>query len=144
MNISLLPFAPEDLVSRDGFGSPVPRQPAHLHTQAESDAYFLDSSKFPRRGPILFKPPYAIGSVPSLSGHAIVHTVDKKKAFCIFVLAGCGTIASNCKYLYYLARSHKSITGYHAVSYVVYYKSADRVTVGYRLLNGSTQYVAYR
>ena len=25
-------FAPEDLVSRDGFGSPVPRQPAHLHT----------------------------------------------------------------------------------------------------------------
>ena len=28
-------FAPEKLVSRDGFGSPVPRQPAHLHTQAE-------------------------------------------------------------------------------------------------------------
>ena len=25
-----------NLVSRDGFGSPVPRQPAHLHTQAES------------------------------------------------------------------------------------------------------------
>ena len=23
------------MVSRDGFGSPVPRQPAHLHTQAE-------------------------------------------------------------------------------------------------------------
>ena len=32
-------FAPENLVSRDGFGSPVPRQPAHLHTQAESGAY---------------------------------------------------------------------------------------------------------
>ena len=32
---SLSPFAPESLVSRDGFGSPVPRQPAHLHTQAE-------------------------------------------------------------------------------------------------------------
>ena len=28
-----------DLVSRVGFGSPVPRQPAHLHTQAESGAY---------------------------------------------------------------------------------------------------------
>ena len=27
---SLSPFAPENLVSRDGFGSPVPRQPAHL------------------------------------------------------------------------------------------------------------------
>ena len=29
-------FTPENLVSRDGFGNPVPRQPAHLHTQAES------------------------------------------------------------------------------------------------------------
>ena len=28
----LSPFAPENLVSRDGFGSPVPRQPSHLHT----------------------------------------------------------------------------------------------------------------
>ena len=35
MNISLSAFAPENLVSRDGFGSPVTRQPAHLHTQAE-------------------------------------------------------------------------------------------------------------
>ena len=35
MNISLSTFAPENLVSRDGFVSPVPRQPAHLHTQAE-------------------------------------------------------------------------------------------------------------
>ena len=38
MSISLSPFAPENLVSRDGFGSPFPRQPAHLHTQAESGA----------------------------------------------------------------------------------------------------------
>ena len=36
MNISLYPFAPLNLVSRDGFGSPVPRQPAHLYTKAES------------------------------------------------------------------------------------------------------------
>ena len=36
---------PEILVSRDGFGSPVPRQPAHLHTQAESGAYLRDSSQ---------------------------------------------------------------------------------------------------
>ena len=28
-NISLTPFATENLVSRDGFGSPVPRQPVH-------------------------------------------------------------------------------------------------------------------
>ena len=74
MNISLSPFAPENLVSRDGFGSPVPRQPAHLHTQAESGAYLRDSSRVPRRRPFTyFKPPYAIGSVPSLSGHAIAH-----------------------------------------------------------------------
>ena len=33
-------YAPENLVSRDGFGSPVLRQPDHLHIQAESGAYF--------------------------------------------------------------------------------------------------------
>ena len=48
-NYSLSTFAPENLVSRDGFGSPVPRQPAHLHTQAESGAYVRDSSRVPRR-----------------------------------------------------------------------------------------------
>ena len=47
MNISLSPFAPENFGSRDGFGSPVPRQPAHLHTQAESGAYLRDSSRVP-------------------------------------------------------------------------------------------------
>ena len=46
---SLSTFAPENLVSRDGFGSPVPRQPAHLHTQDESGAYLRDSSRVPRR-----------------------------------------------------------------------------------------------
>ena len=46
MNISLSPFAPENLASRDRVGSPVPRQPAHLHTQAESGAYLRDSSRF--------------------------------------------------------------------------------------------------
>ena len=62
------------VVSRDGFGSPVLRQPAHLYTQAESDAYSRDSSRVPRRRPfIYFKPPYAIGSVPSLSGRAIAY-----------------------------------------------------------------------
>ena len=32
---SLPVFAPENLVSRDGLGSPVSRHPAHLHTQAD-------------------------------------------------------------------------------------------------------------
>ena len=70
MNIPLSPCVPENLVSRDGFSRPVPRQPAHLHTQAESGAYLRDSSRVPRRRTFM-KPPYAIGSVPSLSGHAI-------------------------------------------------------------------------
>ena len=64
------PFVLENLVLRDGFGISVPRQPAHLDTQAESGAYLRDSSPFPRRRPFLhFKPPYAIASVPSLSHH---------------------------------------------------------------------------
>ena len=72
--ISLSPFAPENLVSGDGFGSPIPRQHAHLHAQAESGAYLRDCSRVPRRRPFIYsKPPYAIGSVPSLSGHAIAY-----------------------------------------------------------------------
>ena len=60
MNISLSPFAPENLVSRDRFGSPpVPR-------------HFLPSSV--AASIYLFKPPFAIGSVPSSSGHAIAHS----------------------------------------------------------------------
>ena len=70
MYIPLSPYVPENLVSRDRFSRPVPRQPAHLHTQAESGAYLRDSSRVPRWRPFM-KPPYAIGSVPSLSGHAI-------------------------------------------------------------------------
>ena len=71
-NIPLSPCVPENLVSRDGFSRPVPRQPAHLRTQAKSGAYLRDSSRVPRRRPFM-KPPYAIGSVPSLSGHAIAY-----------------------------------------------------------------------
>ena len=73
-NISLSAFAPENLVSREGFGSPVPRQPVHLHTQAESGAYLRDSSRVPRRRPFIYlKPPYAIGLVPRSSGHAVAY-----------------------------------------------------------------------
>ena len=43
-----------NLVSRDGFGSSVPRQPAYLHTQAESGAYLRDPSRFPRRRPFIY------------------------------------------------------------------------------------------
>ena len=73
MKISLSAFVPENLVSREGFDSSVPRQPAHLHTQAESGAYLRDSSRVPRRRPFHLKPSCATGSVPSLSGHAIAY-----------------------------------------------------------------------
>ena len=69
MNISLSPFAPENY-SQDGFGHPVPRQPANSPHPGSS----RDSSRFPRRRPFIYlKLPYAIGSVPSLSGHAIAY-----------------------------------------------------------------------
>ena len=45
MTIPLSPFVPENLASRDGFSSPVPRQPAHLHSQAEYGAYLRCSSQ---------------------------------------------------------------------------------------------------
>ena len=44
-------FVPENLVSQGEFGSPVPRQPAQLQTQAESVAYLRDYSRVPRRRP---------------------------------------------------------------------------------------------
>ena len=41
-------------MSRDGFGSLVLRQPAHLHIQAESGAYLRDFSRVPRRHPFIY------------------------------------------------------------------------------------------
>ena len=46
INIPLSPCVPENLVSRDGFSRPAPRQPAHLHTQAESGPYLRDPPEF--------------------------------------------------------------------------------------------------
>ena len=44
-NIPLSPCVPENLVSRDGFSRPVPRQPAHFHTQAESGGVLQDAGR---------------------------------------------------------------------------------------------------
>ena len=65
----LSPFAPENFVSRDGFGRPVLRQPA---PSPHSGWIWCLPSDF-RDGVHLFTPSYAIGSVPSLSGHAIAY-----------------------------------------------------------------------
>ena len=77
MNISLSPFAPENMVSRNGFANPVPRQPAHLHTQAESGAYLRDSSRLPRRRPFIYLNRH---TPSSLSGHAIAYRWRRKSA----------------------------------------------------------------
>ena len=70
----VFPFAPENLVSRDGFGSPVPRQPAHFHTQGEPGAYLRNSSQVPRRRPFIFSNPHTpSGHSPDLSDHAIAY-----------------------------------------------------------------------
>ena len=71
MNIPLSPCVPENLVSRDGFSRPVPRQPAHLHTQAESGAYLRDSSRVPRRRPYETAIRHRVS--PELSGHAVAY-----------------------------------------------------------------------
>ena len=78
MNTFLSPFVHEILASRDGFGRPVPRQPAHSpYTEAEySGAYLLrDSSRVSSAvaSIYLFKTPYAIRPVPSLPDHAIAY-----------------------------------------------------------------------
>ena len=76
MNIPLSPCTCLRIWSRET-GSAVPSRVSLfiLHTQAESGAYLLrDSSRVPRRRPFIYiKPPYAIGSVPSLSGHTIAY-----------------------------------------------------------------------
>ena len=46
---NLFLFAPENLVSRDRFGRPVPRQPVHSPHSAGSVAHSRDSSRFSRR-----------------------------------------------------------------------------------------------
>ena len=68
------PFAPGTLVSRDGFSRPVPSRASLLilHTLRLNLMTRRDPPDF-RDGVHLFLPPTAIGSVPSLSGHAIAY-----------------------------------------------------------------------
>ena len=70
INISLSAFAPANLVSRDGSGSsPVPRQSAYLHTQAESGFTYGIPPEF-RGGVHLF-----IKNHHTPSGQSRVHRV---------------------------------------------------------------------
>ena len=79
-NISLSAFAPEKLVSCDAFGSPVPRQPAHLHTQAESGAYLKDSSRVPQRRPFAIRHRVSPEFIVSRNCVPMAFTVDSPPA----------------------------------------------------------------
>ena len=71
MKFSLFTFAPEKLVSRDRFGHSGPRQPAH----SPYSLNLVPTHRIPpdfRSDVHFFIPPSAIGSVPSLSGNAIL------------------------------------------------------------------------
>ena len=48
-----VPVRASEFASRDRFSSSVPRQLAHLHTQAKSGTYLRDSSRIPRRRPFI-------------------------------------------------------------------------------------------
>ena len=71
VDTSLSHFAPENLISRDGIGSPVLRQRAHIFTPAGCAAYIRDSSRFPRRRPFI----YLNHHTPS--GQSRVHRVTR-------------------------------------------------------------------
>ena len=90
--IPLSPFAPENLVSRDGFGSSVPRQPAHLHTQAESGAHLRNSSRVPRRRPFIYvKLPY------DKSDQSRVYRATQLRTDCVHCRESAGTGPVNLK-----------------------------------------------
>ena len=72
-------------------------QPEYGDEQAaESGAYVLDSSRVPRRRPFM-KPPYAIGSVPCLSGQSRVYRVTQLRTDGVHCRESAGTGPVNLK-----------------------------------------------
>ena len=73
MNISLSPFAPENLAARDGFVSAVPSGVTRLilHTQAESGPYSRGFLPFPRRRLFIYL------KLHTPSGQSRVHRVTR-------------------------------------------------------------------
>ena len=104
INVSLFGFAPENLVSRDGFGSPVPRQPAHLHTQAEYSAYSRDSSRVPRPRPFFFLNRH------TPSGQSRVYRATQLRADGVHCRESAGTGPVNLKVV---PNESAALTGHH-------------------------------
>ena len=84
-------FAPENLVSRAGFDNPVPRQPVHLHSQAESGAYLRDLPEF-RNGVHLF-----IQNRHTPSGQSRVFRVTQLRIDGVYCRKSAGTGPVNLK-----------------------------------------------
>ena len=83
IDASLSAFVPENLVSRDGFDSPVPRQPAKLHTQGESGGYLReDSSRVPRRRPFIYE--VVKTTIHTESGQSRVYRVTRLHVSMVF------------------------------------------------------------
>ena len=89
--ISLPAFASENLVSRNGFSRPVPRQPAHLHTQTELGAYLWDSSRVLRRRPLF------ILNRHTPSSQSRVYRVTQLRTDCVHCRESAGTGPVNLK-----------------------------------------------
>ena len=69
-----VPFAPENLISRDRFGCPVPRQPVRSpHSIKLNLVLTRGIPRAFRDGVHIFIPSTAIGSIPILSGHAMAY-----------------------------------------------------------------------
>ena len=73
INFPLSPFGPENLVSRNRFGRPVPRQRCSFSTLRLNLVLAYGILLAFRDGVHLFIPSTTIGSVPRLSGHAIAY-----------------------------------------------------------------------
>ena len=103
MNIPLSAFVPENLVSQDGFGSPVPRQPAHLHTQAELVLTYGIPPEF-RGGVHLF-----IYNRHTPSGQSRVYRVTQLRTDGVHCRESAGTGPVNLK----VVPNECSLGGYH-------------------------------
>ena len=104
IDIFLSALVPENLVSWDGFGSPVPRQPAHLHTRAEYGAYLRDYSRVPRRRPFIYSNRH------TSSGQSRVYRVTQLRTDDIHCRESAGTGPVNLSRQF---RTSAALTGHH-------------------------------
>ena len=107
------PFAPENLVSRDGFGRPIPRHTAYSFSPPRLSLLVLVlvlicdfSPAFHDKVRIYIIPSSAIASIPSSSGHALRNADDifyRQRSACEGVLLLKLAGVTNQMMVYYIA-----------------------------------------